>query len=95
MDGTLTITILEEHTNTEIVERLVKEGADLTKISRDGQPILVLAVGTNNETVCKVLAENGADPRICDAMGISALSYAKLFKKDNLVKIFEAVSDEC
>lgn len=81
--------------NTEVVERLVKEGADLTKISRDGQPILVLAVGTNNETVCKVLAENGADPRICDAMGMSALSYAKLFKKDNLVKIFEAVSDEC
>lgn len=76
--------------NTEIVEYLVEKGANLGYISRDGQPVLVLAVGTGNEKVCRILAEHGADPFMCDAMGMSALSYAKLFKKEALVPIFEA-----
>lgn len=76
--------------NTEIVEFLVERGANLGYISRDGQPVLVLAVGTGNEKVCRILAEHGADPFMCDAMGMSALSYAKLFKKEALVPIFEA-----
>ncbi|MBO5125406.1 MAG: ankyrin repeat domain-containing protein [Spirochaetaceae bacterium] len=76
--------------NTEIVEFLVEKGANLGYISRDGQPVLVLAVGTGNEKVCRILAEHGADPFLCDAMGMSALSYAKLFKKESLVPIFEA-----
>lgn len=76
--------------NTEIVEFLVKRGANLGYISRDGQSVLVLAVGTGNEKVCRILAENGADPFMCDAMGMSAMSYAKLFKKEKLVPIFEA-----
>lgn len=76
--------------NTEIVEFLVERGANLGYISRDGQPVLVLAVGTGNEKVCRILAEHGADPFLCDAMGMSALSYAKLFKKESLVPIFEA-----
>lgn len=76
--------------NTEIVEFLVERGANLGYISRDGQPVLVLAVGTGNEKVCRILAEHGADPFLCDAMGMSAMSYAKLFKKEALVPIFEA-----
>ena len=76
--------------NTEIVEFLVERGANLSYISRDGQPVLVLAVGTGNEKVCRILTEYGADPFMCDAMGMSALSYAKLFKKESLVPIFEA-----
>ncbi len=78
--------------NTEIVELLVERGANLGYISRDGQPVLVLAVGTGNEKVCRILAEHGADPFLCDAMGMSAMSYAKLFKKEALVPIFEARS---
>ena len=76
--------------NTEIVEFLVERGANLSYISRDGQPVLVLAVGTGNEKVCRILADHGADPFMCDAMGMSALSYAKLFKKESLVPVFEA-----
>lgn len=78
--------------NTEIVELLVERGANLGYISRDGQPVMVLAVGTGNEKVCRILAEHGADPFLCDAMGMSAMSYAKLFKKEALVPIFEARS---
>jgi len=77
--------------NSEIVEILISRGANLDFISRDGQPILVLAVGTGNEKICRLLVENGADFSICDSMGMSALAYAKLFKKEKLISIFEAV----
>ncbi len=76
--------------NTEIVEYLVKKGADLSFISRDGQPVLVLAVGTGNEKICRILVENGANPTLCDSMGMSALNYAKLFKKTALIPLLEA-----
>lgn len=76
--------------NAEIVEFLVQKGANLSCISRDGQPVLVLAVGTGNEKICRMLVEHGADPAVCDSMGMSALAYAKLFKKTALVPLFEA-----
>lgn len=76
--------------NAEIVEYLVKKGANLSYISRDGQPVLVLAVGTGNEQICRMLVDNGADPSVCDSMGMSALAYAKLFKKTALIPLFEA-----
>lgn len=76
--------------NFEIVEYLVNKGANLSYISRDGQPLLVLAVGTGNEKICRILVEHGADPMLCDSMGMSALAYAKLFKKTSLIPLFEA-----
>lgn len=78
--------------NDEIVEFLVNKGANLSYISRDGQPVLVLAVGTGNEKICKLLVEHGADPSACDSMGMSALAYAKLFKKNNIIPMFEAIT---
>ncbi|MBO5235728.1 MAG: ankyrin repeat domain-containing protein [Spirochaetaceae bacterium] len=78
--------------NDEIVEYLVNKGANLSYISRDGQPVLVLAVGTGNEKICKLLVEHGADPSACDSMGMSALAYAKLFKKNNIIPMFEAIT---
>lgn len=76
-------------TKPDIVEVLVNHGADLNVISKDGQPPLVLAVGNGNETICRLLVEYGADPLIKDSMGMSALDYARLFKKDRLVSLFE------
>lgn len=77
--------------NTQLVKKFVDLGARLDFIGKDGMPILVLAVGTGNVEVCKILAEHGADFNIVDAMGMSALSYAKLFHQDEIVKIFEAL----
>lgn len=73
----------------DIVEVLVNHGADLNVISKDGQPPLVLAVGNGNETICRLLVEHGADPLIKDSMGMSALAYARLFKKERLVALLE------
>jgi hypothetical protein len=76
-------------TNTAIIKTLVEKKADLNTISRDGQSVLVLAVGTGNEEICRLLAENGADPNVKDAMGMSAIQYAHLFKKDAIAAVLE------
>lgn len=75
--------------NLEITKLLIDKGANLNFISRDGQPLLVLATGTGNEKICTLLARNGADATIKDHMGMSALDYAKLFKKENLISLYQ------
>ena len=75
--------------NEEIVELLVSLGCDLNIISKDGQSVLVLAIGNGNENICRTLIKGGANPRIKDHMGMSAYDYAKLFKKENIIKLME------
>ncbi|MBE6349871.1 MAG: ankyrin repeat domain-containing protein [Spirochaetaceae bacterium] len=74
--------------NLEIVSLLVGLGAELNGISRDGQSVLVLATGTGNSAICEVLVKGGADPFVKDHMGMSAFDYAKLFKKETLVNLY-------
>jgi len=73
--------------NYDITELLIECGANLSFISSDGQPILVLAVGNGNARICKLLLDNGANPDICDSMGMSARSYATLFKRQDIVQL--------
>lgn len=73
--------------NEELTELLIKKGAELNTISKEGQSNLVLAVGADKVNICKLLAENGADPDIKDMMGMSAYGYATLFKKEKIVSI--------
>ena len=75
--------------NYEITKYLVDQGADLSFISSDGQPILVLAVGNGNVKIVELLLASGADPDIQDSMGMSARSYANLFKKPGMVELLE------
>lgn len=73
--------------NKDITKLLIESGAELNTISKEGQSNLVLAVGANNIAICKMLAENGADPDIKDQMGMSAFNYATLFKKEKILEI--------
>ncbi|MCQ2610202.1 MAG: ankyrin repeat domain-containing protein [Treponema sp.] len=75
--------------NIEIAKILVEKGARLDFISRDGQSVLVLAVGAGKEDMCRLLVEAGADPDIKDEMGMSAYEYAKLFKRNDIVDILD------
>lgn len=75
--------------NKEITELLIKKGADLNTINKEGQNNLVLAVGANKIEICELLAKNGANPDIKDSMGMSAYEYAKLFKKTEIIEILE------
>lgn len=74
----------------DLIELFVHAGADLNGVGKDGQPLLVLAAGVGNVKICTLLSENGADVNIKDRMGMSALDYAILFKKQALVDVFEA-----
>jgi hypothetical protein len=80
--------------NEDAVKALVTRGANLNFISRDGQSVLVLAVGTGNVKVVDILAKYGADPDIKDQMGMSARQYAVLFKKPAMVESFEKYSSK-
>lgn len=74
--------------STEIVELMINYGANLNFISNDGQTALIVATGATNLKICELLVKNGADPTVKDRMGMSALEYAKLFKKQSLVELY-------
>ncbi len=73
----------------EIVELLIKLGANLNFVSNDGQTALILATGASNVRICEMLVKNGADPNVKDRMGMSSLEYARLFKKTLLIPLYE------
>lgn len=73
----------------DIVEALIKLGADLNIISNDGQTALIVATGASNPKICELLVKNGADPNFKDKMGMSSLEYARLFKKQILIPLYE------
>lgn len=80
--------------NLEMTKYFIEKGAELNTISKEGQTMLILAVGSEKTDIVKLLAENGADPDIQDEMGMSAYGYAKLFKKEEIVSILEKYHKE-
>lgn len=80
--------------NLKVAEHLIKLGANPNTISKEGQSNLVLAVGANKKDIVKLLADNGADPDVKDAMGMSAWGYANLFRKQDLVEILSPYHKE-
>lgn len=73
----------------DIVSLLIKLGANLNFVSNDGQTALIVATGSSNMEICEMLVKNGADPCVKDHMGMSALDYARLFKKNTLVDLYQ------
>lgn len=73
----------------DIVDILIQKGANLNFIANDGQSALIVATGASNPRICELLVRNGADPTYKDRMGMSSLDYARLFKKNDLVEIYE------
>lgn len=80
--------------NAEMTKFFIAQGAELDTISKEGQTMLILAVGADKTEIVKMLAENGANPDIKDGMGMSAYEYAKLFKKTEILSILEKYHKE-
>jgi hypothetical protein len=74
---------------SELVELFIDRGADPNLQSKDGQTALVVAVGRNDAATASLLLSAGADPDRADKLGLSARKYVALFKKPELVALFE------
>ena len=75
--------------NLDLAKILVSKGVNLDFLSSDNQSALVLAVGEGNVEMVRLLSDAGANPDKADALGMSAWTYAKLFKRQDLLDIME------
>ena len=75
--------------NLELTKILIEKGVNLDFVSSDNQSALTLAVGAGNADLVKALSDAGASPDKFDALGMSAWTYAKLFKRQDLLDIME------
>lgn len=75
--------------NLELAKILVEKGVNLDFVSSDNQSALTLAVGEGNAEMVKMLSDAGASPDKFDALGMSAWTYAKLFKRQDLLSLME------
>lgn len=72
----------------EHVAFFLDRGADVKLESKDGQTALVIAVGRKDLESARLLLEHRADPDAPDKLGMSARSYAKLFKQPEFMELF-------
>ena len=77
----------------ELVNLFLDRGANPDLQSKDGQTALVVAVGRNDVEVSRRLVEAGANPDIADKLGFSARKYVALFRKPDLVALFEGLPE--
>jgi hypothetical protein len=75
--------------NLELAKILVAKKANLDFVSADNQSALALAVGEGNADMVKLLSDAGANPDKFDALGMSPWTYAKLFKRQDLLSLME------
>lgn len=75
--------------NLELAKILVAKKANLDFVSADNQSALALAVGAGNADMVKLLSDAGANPDKFDALGMSPWTYAKLFKRQDLLDLME------
>lgn len=71
------------------IQRLVKDLPDINYQDKSGMTYLSIAVRQFKDDVVQLLLENGANPNICDNLGVSPLAYVFLKKLPNTEKIIE------
>lgn len=73
----------------EILEDLLKNGADLNVQNENLQTALMLAIGESYIQIAKRLIEAGAQDIGPDELGMTALKYAQLFKHEEIAALLE------
>lgn len=74
---------------TEILDILIKSGAEINHLQSDGVSALMLAAGAGHSDIVKILLERGADTEIKDQLGMTAREYAALLKKPEIITLLE------
>lgn len=73
----------------ELVNYLLSYSPDLEIVSKNGQTAAMLAVGNGHVEVGLSLLKRGSDPHKKDLLGMSVLSYAKLYKYKKIIDFLE------
>ena len=76
--------------NIEIMRLLIENHAYLDAASPNGTTPLMMAAHYGTPMATKLLLEEGADPRIKNQLGLSALAFARQAKKPESVQYIEA-----
>lgn len=71
------------------IQKLVKELSDINCQDKSGMTYLSITVRQFKDDIVQMLLENGADPNICDNLGVSPLAYTFLKKLPNTKRIIE------
>jgi hypothetical protein len=92
--------INEDRGTTPLMEASVRGEAELVKLlldkkpnmniqSKNGQTALMMAVGEGYSEIAKEFFREGIDLSIIDHLGMTAEKYARLFKYDDIIKLFD------
>ncbi len=68
------------------VMKLIRQGADVNELGREGLTPLMMAISTGQFALVKMLIEDGADPNTLSEDGSSALSMAIVADGDKIVQ---------
>lgn len=68
-------------------DMLIKAGADVNAIDKEGQTLLMIAVEENKAAAVAILVKAGANLNIVDKGGVTALRHAEQYGYDEIVKI--------
>jgi ankyrin repeat protein len=85
--GEVAITMAAGRNNTDIVERLLKHGADPNLANKQYETALIKAVSNTNRGMIRSLIEAGADPEWQDFTGHSAIWYAEAKRRQDIVSM--------
>ncbi|MEM3363926.1 MAG: ankyrin repeat domain-containing protein [Candidatus Micrarchaeia archaeon] len=72
--------------NTELVKFLIENGANVKAVDMHGCDALMMSIHGNKKTA-QVLINAGAEPKLTDASGRSAIDRAKLMNKMDMVEL--------
>lgn len=76
----------------EVTQTLLESGLDINALDKEGRtPLHVITYSlVSRVTTAKFLLENGADATLKDDNGMTALDYAKKYRKTELVQLLES-----
>ena len=75
----------------EIMQILLDKGADINKKRAvDGGTVLMSAAANGRTEAVKLLLKKGADVNIKDGRGFTALTYAKIWKRKDVIDLLRA-----
>ena len=77
-----------EGTNPDLIEKLIKLGADVNAQSIGGETPLMKAICFDHVAIVKVLLDNEADPEIQNGMGRSAIDFVQASRSPPMLEIF-------